>query len=826
MDFKLIKKLIDKKIIYCGRKFEEDGIVRFERVDPAQLESLPEEERAYATSSMGRAIFSIDSEGKVHNYKGVDSHLETTELGPMNLVNANAIEHEQGPDKHKISAVVFNGKKPEIRINGTSPLEDIEIEGDINKALESMGVKVPSIGYIREIPQEYSLRHGLPIKVSGSIEELKSDYAKEDDERKKRLETVYGKDYIQQLGDGQRPETMREYLQRVGFLDSDEVQEFVKSLGYEIEDFVSAVDSSYSRGQRYGQAERVMESPFRISDIETCMAQNDVEGLQAIFEFSEGLQNGFENNLARTYGKNIAILMNNGWECENIFHRQDFSLAGEFCDDAYFDIIEYHKEATEKHKDKPYIADSLFAEKRERFTGQVMHIASCVKVIQDAMRMLGKDDSQIDSVLNDFVESFVSFLNFEAISKVFNTDRDAIEKEFLRQFSGQENWLEKLSVQFRKEGKTFDDAALNAHKGNEEFYKKVSRLISNKFKEREVKKEDQDLKPITLFDRLKNGVRKLLGYREGKEFVNSTEPLIKDYSEIELGEIANIEQKLRRALAQNRENESAIAGITKDEAKKLLEWVVQKDRMILGKDNLDIKTSSLLGRGGLSQDIVATLLSSMTLSPRLSNVSSVIPGSKLSGHAFNTVSIPIVENDGKVLDTDFLIDATYRQFFLRDSDYSVSGRFVKDRRFGEKAAPLAGYWCEKLKGGNDFANELLRNGFIELTPENAKIYGDSFMLERLKDDEFKKLYPEGVTIPVSRTRKLETGISGEQYISWLTDPSRQDHREINLTEREIETDLMKTPFMIRQEYASKRAPAKQTTDEKETPREVLDNRRN
>ncbi len=27
-------------------------------------------------------------------------------------------------------------------------------------------------------------------------------------------------------------------------------------------------------------------------------------------------------------------------------------------------------------------------------------------------------------------------------------------------------------------------------------------------------------------------------------------------------------------------------------------------------------------------------------------------------------------------------------FFLRD-DYSVSGRFIKDKRFGEKASPMA-----------------------------------------------------------------------------------------------------------------------------------------
>ncbi len=198
---------------------------------------------------MGRAVFSIDNEGKTHNYKGVDSHLNLSELGPMSLVNARAIEYT--PDAsgmHKISAVVFNNKKPEIRINGTSPLEDVEIEGDINTQMAKMGVSVPQIQYIREMPQDYSLRHGLPIKVPGDLSELESDYAKQDDERKARLELGFGDRYKQELPAGLRPETMKEYLERVGFFNSKELQEKVTSLGFTMETFVDAVDHSYSRG--------------------------------------------------------------------------------------------------------------------------------------------------------------------------------------------------------------------------------------------------------------------------------------------------------------------------------------------------------------------------------------------------------------------------------------------------------------------------------------------------------------------------------------------------------------------------------------------------
>ena len=96
------------------------------------------------------------------------------------------IEYAPRENGYKVSAVFFNDKKPEIRINGTSPLEDIEIEGDINKRLAGLGVKVPEIKYIKEIPQNFSIKYGLPIKIDGNLDEFKSDYAVEDDERKKR----------------------------------------------------------------------------------------------------------------------------------------------------------------------------------------------------------------------------------------------------------------------------------------------------------------------------------------------------------------------------------------------------------------------------------------------------------------------------------------------------------------------------------------------------------------------------------------------------------------------------------------------------------------
>ena len=104
-----------------------------------------------------------------------------------------------------------------------------------------------------------------------------------------------------------------------------------------------------------------------------------------------------------------------------------------------------------------------------------------------------------------------------------------------------------------------------------------------------------------------------------------------------------------------------------------------------------------------------------------------------------------------------------------------------------------------------------------MTAENAKIYGDSFILENEKDEEFRKRYKEGTTIPVSATKKIDTGISGEQYIAWFADKTRQDYRGIDYEENELEEyygDLMKTPLMQKKEYQQKSYNNEQVQKEK------------
>ena len=509
------KRLIETGTIFCGRIIKEDGVVSFERVDPAQIENIPEAERGFATASMGRAVFTIDGAGTIHTFKGVDSHLSTSELGMMKLANAKSIEYIPNEQGYKISAIVYHNREPEIRINGTSPLEDVEIEGDINMKLAGMGVKVPTIRYIREIPQGFCFKHGLPIKVPGSLDDLKSDYAAEDDRRKRRLRYIYGLDYTEDIEPGQRPETMREYLSRIGFLSDPWVQLNIDSLGFSLPEFIDSVDKSYSRGQRYGQTERVMRTPFRISDLEICIANGNKEQLKAIMDFSEKMINSnFTTQLAETFGKNIATLMNNGWECENLLHKQDFSLTGEFCDDAYFDITAKQNELNEKYKNAPYIVNAEMGEIKRKYTGQVMNIAGCIKIVQEAMRITGKSPKEIDGVLETFTDSFTKNLDLQKIGEIFSIDKKQALENLKNEFRPGQNWTEKISSQERKEGMIMDARMYSVHAGNEAFYEHVSDMIEENISERRFSKEKGLSTKNKILEFIKNFMSKLKGQPE------------------------------------------------------------------------------------------------------------------------------------------------------------------------------------------------------------------------------------------------------------------------------------------------------------------------
>lgn len=108
----------------------------------------------------------------------------------------------------------------------------------------------------------------------------------------------------------------------------------------------------------------------------------------------------------------------------------------------------------------------------------------------------------------------------------------------------------------------------------------------------------------------------------------------------------------------------------------------------------------------------------------------------IDGHSFTIVTLP-VEGERK----SYIMDPTYIQFFHKEkcqsSNYFVSPKFPNKVLL----TPDAGYFIkEEDKEPTEF---LLRYGYIELTPEYARIYGDSFLNTKVGVDitalEFKSI---------------------------------------------------------------------------------------
>ncbi len=141
--------------------------------------------------------------------------------------------------------------------------------------------------------------------------------------------------------------------------------------------------------------------------------------------------------------------------------------------------------------------------------------------------------------------------------------------------------------------------------------------------------KNKSLKKKTFIDIIKKRFDILLGYREGKKFIDDTQPFIRSYSDIELSVISNIEKKLKSILDRNSEAGNLVDGLEKKDAEKLLEWIVQRDRTILEREiEGEIINNDLMGFCGLSQGIVSTFLNNKGLNPRISNINPTITGKR------------------------------------------------------------------------------------------------------------------------------------------------------------------------------------------------------
>lgn len=158
-----------------------------------------------------------------------------------------------------------------------------------------------------------------------------------------------------------------------------------------------------------------------------------------------------------------------------------------------------------------------------------------------------------------------------------------------------------------------------------------------------------------------------------------------------------------------------------DEAK--IASIVQKERRHLMKEN-NLITDSLAGE---CEDSTLRVLMDST-SKGFEDARCLYPGHYLKRGASTGHNCSIINLNGR----SYLIDCTYRQFFE------------------EELSEHCGIYMINDESRRCVAEQLLKNGWVEATPENIKAYMDGFEMGKRKSFE-------------------ETGISAEEYIRRLNE---------------------------------------------------------
>ncbi len=221
-----------------------------------------------------------------------------------------------------------------------------------------------------------------------------------------------------------------------------------------------------------------------------------------------------------------------------------------------------------------------------------------------------------------------------------------------------------------------------------------------------------------------------------------------------------------KSVLENRKN-GIPDGISMEEANLILSMIVQNARVGLSTGNKDFFEDSLQGSCGFSQAITTFPLLELGVPVTINNASS-LPDCK-SRHAFATCTLPIKDGN-QIYEKQFLIDATYRQFFLAIG--CNEGKFFEgDSRFKNQDGPKAGYYVCQTSKGISFATELLKKGYVELTEENARIYGSGFSMETIC-----------LSIPVEERERIASH-SGKEYIDAINDKTLQE--DLDYTREEL-----------------------------------------
>lgn len=201
--------------------------------------------------------------------------------------------------------------------------------------------------------------------------------------------------------------------------------------------------------------------------------------------------------------------------------------------------------------------------------------------------------------------------------------------------------------------------------------------------------------------------------------------------------------------------------ISPEEAKILLDWITQKTRNALAQSQEYESPNQYSGSCGYAQGIVGHQCESMNIGVQYHQVRSLSPNSTIF-HAFNVLTLPVRNNESGVIeDKHYLVDTTFKQFFNCDFERLNTDSVMKS-------------WGARLTEtpeGREMADVLLKQGFVELTDRNARLYVESQVAVHNTETKYYDALEWEETSPLEKLSGTSTTFN---------DYTREDLRGIDL----------------------------------------------
>lgn len=435
-----LKKLVETGVLIPGIYTGNVGNMRYthiskeeyiERINKGYIQGL-----SYNTKTMGRGIFTLNDNGKIINYKGVDSQLKNEDSIAVQTTECR-IDNVNAQDSYGINIIYFidrDDKNPdgklrlEFRVKGASQYQNLLVEklkrDDIQRKDTKGLIKLPDFDMPKPLSSEMCEKFSLPRVLQMTDEFLG------------RIEPGSYAEYCitelkkQNINITHRNQLWQEYFQEYY---PEKLQEA---------DLLSTIqkeDQTYGLGAIFAQTTRKLDNPFRIMELNEYIKNRDIKAVSAIIEYSKSkCDSELLEEFSRTTAKNVAGFMNLNLAINNFEHRQDYPLSGEICDDAYDDVSDSLRAATPNSQD--YF-------NKLKFYNQIYLLATNMKVIEDAYTMFGKEVPQ--GYQENFLETFYESLDDKTNFKLCFKNENPMEQILLfdnaeKNFNGMESYITDL----------------------------------------------------------------------------------------------------------------------------------------------------------------------------------------------------------------------------------------------------------------------------------------------------------------------------------------------------------------------------------------------